>query len=784
MSAVLPPALPVEVPAPPVPSTAPPTLPAPSSDTPSLPLPRASTSQPSQPRPPLVRANTSIASGASNGAGGGAGGACRLLWRGALVTTEGRKLHGIAIIAHLFTLSSSSSSSSTKPGLPSPSVVHATPSSLSPFDDPFASASSAATSGADMCLGLEMLRGADVEVKGEVGVRRKGEDNPSSAVAGNGKGKKGKGKEKEESEQVEVETPTDVRVYLDQRCPDTVEWFEDMFCREGREGVGIRIDAGCEEVVLFASLPSPPSDPPEQENVDPSTSSAAPPGLPLTLLLGRPCKAAVRKPRPDDPMPRENLFTKKLRKTASLPASSFSLTSSNISSSALKPPKPKRQTAKDKAIASLLSTSNPNGTSTSSRPKPRTASSLPPSMAFHPPPLSAGNSRSLSRTASSSRLFSTSTSSSRSRDSSLPPPPLLAHSTSLLSSRRSSLVADSSSGAATAARSFQRSRSRSQMILDSPPSSDVEEDDRLRHRAPSPTPSLASVFGAPDGEREEDEEMREESQDAVADLRSIAGGGGGRRGGMGRSSSLPVGQFKLSSTSAEGVGRKRKREEREGSIAPAVKASTGGGRGDRARSESVGPGAGGGENTIEGRNKNAVKKMVLNQLVALGVGKDHPEFHDVFQFTRRGVAFAMRSTFTSTLLTLSSRQTVEALIQQHLMMYLPPLLLISSTSSASIVSLLPTPTPEPTLPPSHPSVSTGAALPVKLEPIDKAPPSASLTVAVGSEEKARRPAAPPSPKSLGVEVTVEVKEGEEEDVETAETQVHEDEGEDVVLLAG
>jgi hypothetical protein len=30
-----------------------------------------------------------------------------------------------------------------------------------------------------------------------------------------------------------VETPTDVRVYIDDRCPETVDWFQDKFCREG-----------------------------------------------------------------------------------------------------------------------------------------------------------------------------------------------------------------------------------------------------------------------------------------------------------------------------------------------------------------------------------------------------------------------------------------------------------------------------------------------------------------------------------------------------------------------
>lgn len=77
-------------------------------------------------------------------------------------------------------------------------------------------------------------------------------ESPAAVRAGGGRGKKGKGKE--EREVIEVETPTDVRVYIDQRCPETVEWFEDMFCREGRERVGIRIDAGGSSYSLFDAL--------------------------------------------------------------------------------------------------------------------------------------------------------------------------------------------------------------------------------------------------------------------------------------------------------------------------------------------------------------------------------------------------------------------------------------------------------------------------------------------------------------------------------------------------
>lgn len=167
---------------------------------------------------------------------------CRLLWRGRLIDHKlKRPLHGeqavacitlcpggqadsnsildagIAIIAHLFSV----------PML-SPHQISAQPS---PFDDPF---SATLTSGADMCLGLEMLRGGDVHIRGEVDVRCEGLDLG-----------KGKGKAKVTSgKKLEVEVPTDVRLYVDPRCPDTVSWFEDMFCRDGRQGIGLRLDVG------------------------------------------------------------------------------------------------------------------------------------------------------------------------------------------------------------------------------------------------------------------------------------------------------------------------------------------------------------------------------------------------------------------------------------------------------------------------------------------------------------------------------------------------------------
>jgi hypothetical protein len=182
-------------------------------------------------------------------------------------------LAGIAIIAHLFAV----------PFL-SPQQIAAQPS---PFDDPFASSSTIAT-GADMCLGLEMLRHGDLRILGSVSV-------------GKGAG------------MVEVETPTDVRVYVDQRCPETMDWFEKSFCTAAGVGKGVRIAAGGasggssplmtrspltkigEEVIIFGSYP---------ELSAPSASTRPS----MTLLLGREVKVKPRRPRPDDPAPRGRSF--------------------------------------------------------------------------------------------------------------------------------------------------------------------------------------------------------------------------------------------------------------------------------------------------------------------------------------------------------------------------------------------------------------------------------------------------------------------------------------------
>ncbi|BGP36828.1 hypothetical protein JCM10449v2_000730 [Rhodotorula kratochvilovae] len=625
----------------------------------------------------------------------------------------------VAIIAHLFSVSSALSP-------PPPAAA----SSLSPFDDPFSSASSATASGADMCLGLEMLRGAPIALKGDVRVRRGGSPVQGEKAPFVSAGRKGKGRAREdpEVEIVDVETPTDVRVYIDARCPETVEWLEDAFCREGREGYGVKLDAGGEEVILFASLPALAPLAEEQENLDPAASTSAQlPRPPLTLLLGRRARATVRKPRPDDPLPRENLFANKLRKTASLPASAFTLSADPAPPPPAK--KPKRQTAKDKAIASLLSKDASGAAAEMAPParsRARATSSQPPGIAFPPPAAAAA--RPFARSASS-RFPSTATG-PLARQASLPP---LA---GLGAARRSSAP-----GAAPGqGRAFQRTLSRSSMLLDSPPGSDDEAGgggdlarmQRRGSRAPSPTPSLASVLGDEDGEGE--------GADAVAELRSF---GAGRRstGGMARSSSLPVGTFALGTAAGAGPGQREEkgRSEREGTALPVAGVSEG----------SAAP-----EGTAEARNKNTVKKLTLARMTAMGCGKSHGEFRDVFSFTTRGVGFAMRATFKTSVLSPAEREHASSLIDAHLKLYLP----------AS-----PLPTPSPTPGPAH-GVVKSEPDPLPLTPAMPSPKS--LGDGLGADEGAQAGSAAPGEAAM------------EEDVDMDETQVHEEEAAETQLPEG
>lgn len=153
---------------------------------------------------------------------------CRLLWRGKFIQDR-NGYSGIAIVAHLFAV----------PSLLSPAhAAHAVHAGPSPFDDP--SSAFDTTAATDLCLGLEMMKGQDLKVLGQVYVNAP--NDPSTANARHQALQQSKGKMRMELEEVRVETPTDVRVYVDQRCSETVNWLEKAFCDSDRLGIGMRLD--------------------------------------------------------------------------------------------------------------------------------------------------------------------------------------------------------------------------------------------------------------------------------------------------------------------------------------------------------------------------------------------------------------------------------------------------------------------------------------------------------------------------------------------------------------
>lgn len=328
----------------------------------------------------------------------------------------------------------------------------------------------------------------------------------------------------------------------------------------------------------------------------------------------------------------ENLFAKKLRKTASLPASAFPTATGRgpLEPAPAPATKRRRQSAKDKAIASLLGGSGLVDDKSKKR-KATEAAMPPPASRSKPSSLSSSSlsvstlfgvasstttSRSFSRTSSTSRFSSVEPAHAGkgllSRQTSLPP-------NVGLPLRRASSVSATATLPTHSSRSssFQRSLSRSSMLLESPPGSEDEAEEeeeegdgelvdrafmrqfrarsasarsRMGSRAPpSPTPSVMSLAEPDDRAMDIDGDGDDaESLDAVAELRafapnsntvdtagswgapsdSLANVGVDRAGGrkqMARSSSLPVGQFALAS-----VGTAKSRRTRAGSNSSSV----------------------------------------------------------------------------------------------------------------------------------------------------------------------------------------------------------------------
>ena len=91
-------------------------------------------------------------------------------------------------------------------------------------------------------MGIEMMRGADIRIGHQVKVTC--QTNSPLKTSSSSSNARVDVQAANKIESVDVEMPADVKLYIDPRCPDTIAWFEDMFCRQGRQGIGIRLDVG------------------------------------------------------------------------------------------------------------------------------------------------------------------------------------------------------------------------------------------------------------------------------------------------------------------------------------------------------------------------------------------------------------------------------------------------------------------------------------------------------------------------------------------------------------
>ncbi|MBW0476078.1 hypothetical protein O181_015793 [Austropuccinia psidii MF-1] len=226
----------------------------------------------------------------------------RLLWRGAIVTSAGLKLHGLAIVAHAMDLVKASRSK----------------------EDPFGP-DSYSTTLSETCLEIEMLRGSDLYANRQLkfsedksdplepfqGSRAQDgrRDNRRSRVASLLKGKGlDSGAQLREFPFSEVDCSSEVRLYIDPRCGQTHNWFMSQLCKRNlapggytRDALVLALDQGLEdqlprELIIFGRRVA-------DDVLQPSTSTAT---VPLQLVIGqRKVRASPQSiPRPDDPMPR------------------------------------------------------------------------------------------------------------------------------------------------------------------------------------------------------------------------------------------------------------------------------------------------------------------------------------------------------------------------------------------------------------------------------------------------------------------------------------------------
>lgn len=296
----------------------------------------------------------------------------------------------------------------------------------------------------------------------------------------------------------------------------------------------------------------------------------------------------------------ENLFASKLRRTSSLPVLSFDALTRPAAPH--KPPtrsstlgalgRPKLPKLKERASASrgLLGMLEEEAETGSTLSASATASGA----------LAGGKGKGRETTALAGRSFERTWSAVSGRSDG--------------GSGRASMFSRASAGDSLAAAAAQRQaaaasklkRKASALLLDQ---SDEEDGDYV---PASPTLSVATTFAGADDDDDPAYAYRGGSRRGSSSLAvpGAAGGGGGGGGGA-------RGLSRVTSVGALSFSRGRSREP---SAAPSVE-----------------------PDSVEGRNKNAVKKVVLARLTGRGVDREDARFAGVFTVTSKGVQFALVS---------------------------------------------------------------------------------------------------------------------------------------------
>ena len=245
----------------------------------------------------------------------------RLLWRGSFNTIDANQdsnaLHGLAIVASSFSLLA-----------PHPSPFR------TDEDDPFSTTSPIkADSNAELCLDLEMLRNRPLGVLRRVRLQSASLDatgeSESHSKLGKVHGRRGlkqsiemlrKGKQKEAvSEEIvqleEGDNPgqTDnISLYIDERCPESIAYFNDGFCREEVDPASGRTRFGLLLSLVGNTVEDDLLDDTSSSNVRSTVvvygrlqEHANASGRVLQLCVARQKdKKRQLGPRPDDPAPR------------------------------------------------------------------------------------------------------------------------------------------------------------------------------------------------------------------------------------------------------------------------------------------------------------------------------------------------------------------------------------------------------------------------------------------------------------------------------------------------